>query len=92
MKQKFRKLTLVHVNRESPLSTYHLPSEFDAIVNGTYSQLYGGKNITSYSLYKLRNGKIVDYLAWFHENQLTELPNQDREKAEELIEEYNLDQ
>ena len=88
-RQKFRRLSFVHVQREMPSSMAHFDSDFDAIVEGTYSQLYGGRNIDSYSLYRLEGNKIVDNLSWYHEDQLTLLPEQDAEKAERMIEEYN---
>jgi hypothetical protein len=90
MKQKFRKLTLVHVCKDMPSYQSHFESDFDAIVCGTYSQIYGGDDIDSYSLYKIKDGKIVNHISWYEENQLTELEGQDRERAEEMIEEYNL--
>ena len=91
MKQKFRKFTYVHVCKEMPDFMSHFDSDFDAIVEGSYSQLCGGGNdVTSYMLYQLENGKIVNNCGWYDEEQLTALETQDRDKAEELIEEYNL--
>lgn len=89
MKQKFRKLTFVKVDDEMPPEMSHFPSGFIGIVDGTYSQLYGGDNIKSYSLYEIKDNKIVNQHAWYYEDQITELKEQDREKAEEMIEEYN---
>ncbi len=89
MKQKFRKLTFVHVQKEMPPSMQHFESDFDAIVEGTYSQLYGGTNVDSYSLYQLEKGKIVNKISWYYENQLTALEKQNNLKAETLIEAYN---
>ena len=90
MKQKFGKLTFVHVCKEMPEVMSHFDSDFDAIVDGTYSQLFGGKDIDSYSLYKLNgNGKkIIDNISWYHEHQLSALEKQDEKLAEELIETY----
>ena len=92
MKQKFKKLSFVHivVDKKKTPEMSHFNSDFDAIVNGTYSQLHGGYNIDSYDIYMLKNGKIVNELAWHRESQLTLLPNQDRDLAEEMIEEYHL--
>lgn len=91
MKQKFRKLSFVRVCDEMPPHMQYFDAGFDAIVNGTYSQLYGDDNITSYSLYKIENGKIVNQIAWYEEDQLSLMPEQDRDKAEEMIEKYNFD-
>ncbi len=90
MKQKFRKLSFVHVCKEMPSWMSHFPSDFDAIVDGTYSQIYSGDNIDSYALWQLRDGKVVNQLSWYKEDQLTLLDEQDRDKAEDMIEEYNL--
>jgi hypothetical protein len=90
MKQKFGKLSFVHVCKEMPEFMSHFESNFDAIVDGTYSQLFGGSDINSYSLYMIKNNKVVDNISWYEENQLLLLPNQDKDKAEGMIEEYNL--
>lgn len=92
MKQKFGKLSFVRVCDKMPPHMSHFEAGFDAIVEGTYSQLYGGSDITSYSLYKIENGKIVNQMSWYEENQLSLLPDQDRDKAEEMIEKYNLEE
>ena len=89
MRQKFRKLTFVKVDSKMPPEMAHFDSGFVGIINGTYSQIYGGTNINSYSLYKIEGGKITNTISWYRENQLTELPEQDRKKAEEMIEAYN---
>ena len=90
MKQKFRKFTYVHVCKEIPDSMSGFDSDFDAIIEGSYSQLCGGDDIESYMLYKLENGKIVNNLGLYEEDQLIALKAQNRDKAEELVEEYNL--
>jgi len=90
MKQKFRKLTFIKVDDKMPEEMDHFDKGFIGIVNGTYSQIYGGSNIKSYSLYKIKNSKIIDCISWYYEYQLTELIKQDRLKAEEMIEVYNL--
>lgn len=64
MKQKFRKLTFVHVSKDMPSHMGHFESDFDAIIEGTYSQLHGGKDIDSYALYQLEDGKIMGEFKW----------------------------
>lgn len=91
MKQKFGKLSFVKVCNEMPDCMKHFESGFDAIVCGTYSQLYGGTNIRSYSLYMLRDGAIVNRISWYLESQLTLLTSQDKDRAEQMIEDYNFD-
>lgn len=90
MKQKFKKLSFVHVSSEMPSYMFHYPKDFDAIVDGTYSQIYGGLDIKSYALYRIKDSKVINKISWYEENQLTLLPEQDRDKAEKMIEEYNL--
>jgi hypothetical protein len=90
MKQKFGKLSFVYVTKDMPPWMSHFDSDFDAIVAGTYSQLYGGKNISSYSLFKIEGGKVVNNISWYDEYQLSLLPDQDKDKAESMIEEYNM--
>ena len=90
MKQKFRKLTFVQVADEMPPEMAHFDKGFKGIVDGTYSQMFGGSDIDSYSIFKIKGDKVVDCIAWYEEDQLTELPEQDREKAERMIEEFHL--
>ena len=92
MKQKFRKLSFVHVkvDKVKTPEMSHFDSGFDAIIEGSYSQLYGGRNTSAYSVYKLKDGKIVNKIAWFEEEQLSLLPKQNKDLAENMIEEYNL--
>ena len=97
MKQKFRKLTFIKTT-----DTCHgqFPRGFKGIVDGTYSQIYGGKNITSYGIFRLDfqlegshlwvGNKIIDRHAWIEERHITALKRQNRRRAEEMIEEYNL--
>ena len=90
MKQKFKKLKFVRVCKEMPCYMEHFDSDFDAIVCGTYSQIYGGGNIGEYSLYKIEGGKIVNRICWYEESQLSLLADQNHERAEQMIEDYNL--
>jgi hypothetical protein len=91
MKQKFKKLTFVKVADEMPPYMSHFDKGFIGIVDGTYSQIYTGNDIYSYALFKIENEKIVNRISWYNEELLTELPEQDRERAEEMIEAYHLD-
>jgi len=90
MKQKFRKLTFVKVCDEMPKWMEHFDSGFVGIVDGTYSQIYGGGGgrLSQYSLFKVEGDKITNALAWYDEEQLTALDEQDSLKAEEMIEIY----
>jgi len=90
MKQKFSKLSFVQVAKELPEYMDHFDNNFVAIVDGTYSQLFGGTNINYYMLYQIEQGKIVNRCGWYEENQLTPLPEQNKEKAEAMVEAYNL--
>lgn len=91
MKQKFRRYQFVHVDKEGGDGVhFSIHGDFDAIVRGSYSDLYGGKDISSYSLYILRKGCVVDSMAWFQEWQLSLWDTQDQDHAAAMIEAYNL--
>jgi len=68
---------------------HHFDNDFDGIVDSTYSQAYGGRDIDNYSIYKIEDGKIVDRIAWYKEDQLTLLETQDTALAEKMVEDYN---
>lgn len=89
MKQKFRKLSFVKVADKMPPHMSHFECGFIGIVDGTYSQMFGGDNIDSYCLYVVEDDEIVDQIAWYKEYQLELFDEQDSLKAEEMIEEYN---
>jgi hypothetical protein len=57
MKQKFSKLSFVQVAKELPEYMDHFDNNFVAIVDGTYSQLFGGTNINYYMLYQIEQEK-----------------------------------
>ena len=89
MRQKFGKLKFVRVCKEIPNHMRYFESDFDAIINGTHSQIYGGDDINSYSVYVIDGGKIINTISWYKEDQLALLDDQDAEKAEQMIEDYN---
>lgn len=89
MRQKFRMLSFVHVTNDMPIYMQHFPKGFKGIVHGTYSQMFGGENIKSYSIYQTKDNKIVNQISWYEENQLKLCKKQNRKLAEEMIEEYN---
>jgi len=91
MKQKYPKLLFVHVCKEMPSDMSHFDSDFDAIVEGTYAQLHGGRDVDSYSIYKIRGGRIVNTISWYEEYQLTSLEEQDKKLAKAMIKTYRLE-
>ena len=90
MKQKFPTMSFVKVSDEMSMCMSHFPKDFIGIVHGSFSQLYGGSKTDEYILWKIENGRVVDRLAWYPESVLTLCEEQDRIKAEEMVEEYNL--
>jgi hypothetical protein len=96
MKQKYRKLTWVKVmvdpKHPDGFGMGHFKSNFTGIVEGTCSQIYGGKDVDLYSVHVVKRGKVVNCIAWYYESQLTALPahKQNRELAEELVERFNM--
>jgi hypothetical protein len=88
-KQKFRAFSFVHVQKEMPKHMSHFESGFDAIVEYTYRQQYGYGDYKSYSVYVLKDGKIVNTIAWYDESQLTQINEKySHVKATDLIEAY----
>jgi hypothetical protein len=67
----------------------HFPTDFDAIVVGSFSQLHGGPNTSDYSIAVIKGKRVVNQIAWYHEKELTLLPEQDRDRAELMLEKYN---
>ena len=89
MKQKFKAFSFVRVCDDMPKHMNHFDKGFDAVVRGTYSQLYGGKSIDQYSLYKIEKGKIVNSISWYEEGQLKELTDHNYGDSQEMVENYN---
>lgn len=87
MKQKFKKYDFVHcVEYEKHFALFG--DEFDAIVEYSYYEEYGGENSENdYSLFILKGDKVVSNAAWYDEDQLT-LIKRDIPLAKKLIEEY----
>lgn len=87
MLQKFKMHSFVHVGTNMPPEMEHFEKDFDAIVGGSFSQIHGGKDVSKYALYKLENGIIVDLIAWYKEEQLTEIDSIG--DPQEMIETFN---
>jgi len=81
MRQKHRMLSFVRVQEDDG-------SSFDAIVRGSYLQICGGGDYEDYDVLVVVDGRVIDERAWYNEDQLTQLPEQDRDKAEEMLEEW----
>lgn len=89
MKQKFGIYEFVHIRKDLPAFMSHFDSDFDAIVQGSYADLCSGNNIHEYAVYKIKDEKIIDVIAWYSENQLSSLDKQDIVKARMMIDEYH---
>ncbi len=85
MIQKFRHYQFVHVKSGYSSMTFAL----DGIIHGSYSDLFGGKCVDKYSIFKLEDDVVVDCMAWFDEWQVSLSPEQDIDRAAQLIENYN---
>lgn len=88
MDQKFKKYDFVHcVEYDRHFALFG--AEFDAIVEYSYNEQYGGRDeINDYSLFIIKNGKVVSNAAWYDEDQLT-FVKKDVMMAEKMIEEYH---
>lgn len=86
--QKFKRGSRVHVCENMPSYMRHFESDFDAIVDHTYAQQFGGSDIDSYNLIMLDDdGTPINSLAWYREDQLT-LISDDIKAGLEIIELY----
>ena len=87
---KYARGSKVAVCKEMPASMSHFESGFNAIVEYTYAQKYGGDNVDSYSLIVLNEkDEPINSISWYYENQLTLISN-DVSKGKEIIEKYEL--
>ena len=85
---KFQRGSKVAVCKEMPSYMSHFESGFNAIVEYTYAQKYGGDDINSYSLIQLdENDNPINSISWYEENQLT-LISDHIAKGKEIIERY----
>ena len=85
---KFKRGSKVAVCKEMPSYMSHFENGFNAIVEYTYAQKYGGDDIDSYSLIVLDdNNEPINSISWYEENQLT-LISDDLAKGKEIIEKY----
>jgi hypothetical protein len=89
-KQKFRRYQFVFVDKYKD-GKRSINGDFTGIISGSYSDQYGGKGVDTYTIYKLKDDKVVDCCSWYDDWQLTLLLVQDAEHAAELIERYNFE-
>lgn len=86
--QKFKRGSKVHICKDLPEEMDHFPNDFDAIVDYTYAQKFGGDDTESYCVAGLNDkGVVVDHISWYREDQLT-LISDDLEAGIKLIAQY----
>lgn len=68
-----------------PKTMSHFKGDIDAIVDHSYSDAFGGDNVTSYAVLLLTPNPYRS--AWYYEEQLSLLSN-DRDKGEKLLQRY----
>ena len=66
--QKFKRGNLVHIAKDLGQFMSHFENDFDAIILGSYSDLYGGSNTNSYSIMVKETGNSI---SWYYESQMT---------------------
>lgn len=85
--QKFPRGARVKVADEMPSYMSHFDKGFEAIVQYTYGQKFGGFNTNQYSLiYETKDGYFS--VAWYEEDQLT-LISDDTEQGMKIIEAHH---
>jgi len=87
--QKFTRGSRIKVNDVMPDTMWHFEAGFEAIINYSYRQKFGGTCTNhSYSLIQLdEQGSPINSIAWYYESQLT-LVDDDTQKGHAIIEEY----
>ena len=66
--QKFKRGNLVHIAKDLGECMSHFENDFDAIILGSYSDLYGGNDTNSYSIMVKETGNSI---SWYYESQMT---------------------
>jgi hypothetical protein len=80
MKQKFKRGNLVKIAKDLGPHMSHFENDKEAVIIGSYDDLYGGGNTSQYSLMFTDTGSRS---SWYYESQLTLI----NEGGEHLIEE-----
>ena len=86
-KQKFSRGHRVRIADDLGTAMRHFPAGRDAIIVGSYSDLYVGSTLQhdhEYSLMLQEDDGTINTNSWYHEAQLT-LIDGDREKGEKLL-------
>ncbi len=66
--QKFKRGNLVHIAKDLGSRMSHFYNDVDAIIVGSYADLYGGSNTESYMVMFVETGGRG---CWYEEHQLT---------------------
>jgi len=89
MRQKYQIGERVKIAEKLPYYMSHFTANVEAIVQYTYSQAHGGKNIKDYSLGLIDDsGKIYKTTAWYKEDLLASI-SKDYARGMEMLEDYN---
>jgi len=73
----------------SAKSKAHFDSEFEAIVEYSHSQKFGGDLVDDYALIVLDdNGRPINFLAWYQESEMVVISD-DIKAGLKIIEAYN---
>lgn len=75
-KQKFKAGDFVIVTHKIPDYMSHFQKDLVGCVEGSYGDLYGGKNYKDYGVFQFDKGRCVD-ISWYKEEQLTKLSGHD---------------
>lgn len=86
VKAKSRKMHIYQVGQVLPEINLSKKG-FEAIIDYSCAQKYGGDNIDKYALIILENNKPINSKAWFHDTQLI-LINEDCAAGLEIIKNY----
>lgn len=82
MNQKFHKLSFVNVK--------DFGTNFSGIIDGSMTQIFGGKRTDKYRVFVVKQGHVKSRAAWVSEGRMSLASDQDSALAESMIEEYML--
>lgn len=73
-------------------NSHHEYKEFYGIVGDCElsTPRQDNSRIFQYEIYEIKDNQVVDDCAWYDENDLTALDKQDRDKAEDMIQEFEM--
>lgn len=88
--QKFNRGDKVHIRKDMPRHMAHFDSDFQAVIMGSYFDLYGGSETRNQQRYAILRIADSNEIAWYEEDQLTLIGKVTENEIRELkLKRYN---